>query len=238
MKLFRPLHLLLPFSVLFLISGSVRAQDFDADSIYYTPLARPTTPAPTVERNVKVFRDTTKSGKFAGYYFDLGMGMLTGCKDCMTGTEFTFSAATTHGVTLGKKTRVGIGAGFDNYVGWKALPLFGSVSYDLAGTKNTHAIFVQTQYGYGWVWRQLQPFEQAEQKGGPVFAALMGYRVRYHDLRISLSAGFKQQLATTAFLFDTWHPNEKGEMVKGTPNRTTVETKLGRAVFTLAFSWR
>ena len=222
-----------------LLSSTVSiAQTYDSDSIYYTPLQRKA-PA-TVERNVRVFRDTTMGGKLVEYYFDMNIGMLAGCRDCGTGTEFTFSTATTHGVTLGRKTRLGAGVGFDTYVGWKTLPLFGAVSYDIAGTKNTHAIFVEFQYGYGFAWYTVPANQQhpTDVNGGQVFAILAGYRVRYHNLRVAISAGFKQQSSTTIYETDNWVVNEKGGVVRGTPNITTVKMDMGRAELRLAFSWK
>ncbi|MEJ1237827.1 hypothetical protein WBG78_06860 [Chryseolinea sp. T2] len=211
--------------------------DFDSDSIYYTPLSR--TPPATVERSVSVFRDTAKVGQFTRYYFDVGMAMLAGCS-CGTGPEFTSSTSTIHGVTLGRKLRVGAGVGFDTYVGWLAAPMFGSVGYDLVGTRNTHALFVQGQYGFSFAW--FQGYTNAllpdEQHGGPMFAALAGYRLRYHNLRIAISAGFKQQKAITVYETETWMPSETGGMVPGTPSHTTIETTMGRGVLNLAFSWK
>ena len=237
MKTSRTLPLLLCI-LLAPISIILNAQNFEGDSIYYTPISR-LAPA-TVERNVSIFRDTTQGGKRLEYYFDLGMGMLTGCSDCPNGREFTITMATTHGIIWGRKTRIGGGVGVDTYLGWKAVPLFGSVSYDLAGTKNTHAIFVQGQYGWAFTWRDTLPFEltPTDQKGGVMLAALIGYRVKYHDLRIAISTGFKQQTAASVYETDTWIMNEAGEMVKGTPNRTTVETTMGRASLNLTFMWR
>lgn len=229
---------LLLFFYLVSVSITLHAQNFEGDSIYYTPIDR-SAPA-TVERNVRIFRDTTQGGRRIGYYFDLGMGMLTGCAECANGREFTITMATTHGITWGRKTRIGGGVGFDTYVGWKTVPLFGSVSYDLVGTKNTHAIFLQGQYGWGFTWRDTLPYEvpPADQKGGIMLAALIGYRIKYHDLRIAISTGFKQQRASSIYETDTWIPTEKGDMIKGTPNRTTVETTMGRATMNLIFMWR
>ena len=239
MKASRTLRLVFViFGISLSFHASLIAQNFDGDSIYYTPIAPPA-PA-TVERKVSIFRDTSQRVQRVAYYFDIGMGMLTGCADCVNGRELTITMATTHGITWGRKTRIGGGIGIDTYLGWKAVPLFGSVSYDLVGTKNTHAVFVQGQYGWGFTWRDTLPYELAptEVKGGAMFAALIGYRVKYHDLRIAMSTGYKQQTAFTVYETDTWLPNEKGEMVKGAPNRTTIETTLGRACLTLTFMWR
>jgi hypothetical protein len=236
MKTSHPLRLILLLCASLLLHEA-SAQNYESDSIFYTPITKQAPAA--VKRSVTVFRDTTKGRPTVAYYFDVSMGVLTGCNDCATGTEFTFSAATTHGVTLGRKTRVGAGVGFDTYYTWKTLPLFGAVSYDLIGTKNTHALFVEVQYGYAFAWHTFQPYEmRTEIDGGEMFAALAGYRVRYHNLRIALSAGFRQQSTTSMFETDSWYVNEKGAMVRGTPNRTTVQMDMGRAMLRLAFSWK
>ena len=174
-----------------------------------------------------------------GYYFDMSIGSLVGCSDCPDGTEFTLSTTMTHGVTLGRKTRVGMGTGFDTYYRWKSVPVFASASYDLAGTKNTHAIFVQAQYGWGFALYHSSDFSgPVDQNGGIVFALLAGYRVKYHDLRIGISTGYKRQSASLLYETQTWRPDEHGQWVLGTPTHRTVDVDLGRAVVNIVFSWR
>jgi hypothetical protein len=229
------LHLAL---ILTMLSISLTAQDFDSDSIYYTPITK--TPPATVERQVSVFRDTTKTGSNVDYYFDMSIGTLVGCHDCSNGTELTFSTWMTHGVTLGKKTRVGLGTGFDSYLGWKSVPVFASASYDLVGTKNTHAVFVQAQYGWGFTWFHTSDIGTplTDQDGGVAFAALIGYRVKYHNLRVAISTGYKRQSASLVYETPSWYTNERGEWVQGTANRRTVDIDLGRAAVNVVFSWK
>jgi hypothetical protein len=193
-----------------------------------------------VERQVSVFRDTTQSGKRVAYYFDMSLGALVGCSDCPDGTELTFTTSTTHGVTMGRKTRIGLGAGFDSYLGWKTVPVFASASYDLVGTKNTHAVFVQAQYGWGFAWYQRSSFAgpPTDQNGGIVFATLIGYRVKYHNLRIAIATGYKRQSASLVYETPSWHPDEHGVWVEGTPHRATVDVDMGRAMLSVAFSWK
>lgn len=219
------------------VATSLHAQDYDADSVYYTPIDR-TRPA-TVERTVRVFRDTVRHQKFIRYYADVTVGMLTGCHDCVTGTEFTSSTSTAHGITLGRKTRIGAGLGFDSYYMWNVVPVFGSASYDLVGTRNTHAVFVQFNYGYGMAWHTQQTYEPApaDVEGGVMLSAWMGYRIRYHGLRIGIAAGYKRQSTSLAYETPTWVPDGQGGWMPGTPSRTQVNIDLGRAVLNLSLSW-
>lgn len=238
-KVLPPLRaILLIFTATTSFINIATAQSYDSDSIYYTPINR--TSPPALERSVGVFQDTTQKHDLTSYYFDVSMGVLAGCSDCISGTEFTFATSTTHGITLGRKTRIGAGVGFNTYVGWQSLPLFGSVSYDVLGTKNTHALFVRGQYGWSHVWHHRLPNEMPAKdvQGGVMFGAFIGYRVRYHNLRISISGGFQQQQTTSVYETETWIPSDTGVWIRGTPNRTTVETTMGRGVLNLAFSWK
>ena len=109
-------HYHVPVIVLLTIVLDIHAQDFDGDSIYYTPIprhmSRQKSPKP-------VFRDTLSSQAFITYFFNLQVGTLIGCSDCDKPKEVTLTSSTTHGVSIGKKLRAGIGIGFDTYGNWK-----------------------------------------------------------------------------------------------------------------------
>jgi len=237
MKNFLSLTLALPLSCTLLF-----AQDFESDSLYYTPIPRPH--VATVENNVRIFRDTTaRNGVHPKYYFDVAIGMLAGCADCPGGSEFTFTTSTTHGVVLGKKVRAGLGVGLDTYHGLKTMPMFLSAGYDIIGTRNTHAIFVQGQFGWCLAWfdsstSSFLGLAPTEEKGGVMFAALAGYRIKYHNLRIAISTGFKHQSVQLIHDTPVWVPSDDGGFVEERTNRRTVDMDLGRAVVNLVFSWR
>jgi hypothetical protein len=174
-----------------LISASVSlAQNYDLDSVYYTPITKPK----------QKYKDETLPQKRIEYFFNVQSGMLIGCNDCGKSKDFTFSAATVHGITIGKKARTGIGLGFDSYQNWQAFPLYGMVSWDLIGNKNKNALFVQMAYGWAHPWfvrdgvyssYNTDPFSSV--KGGKMFNPQMGYRLRYHDLKLSVAIGYKFQ---------------------------------------------
>src|SRR6267154_1561715 len=109
------------------------AQNYDSDSVYYTPI-----PKPTQGRSSD---DEQKNPGSVVYFFAIQAGALVGCNDCSKGKEFTFSAATIQGVTIGRKFRTGIGLGFDSYQHWQTVPIYGMVSWDLIGDKNKNAVF-------------------------------------------------------------------------------------------------
>lgn len=225
----RPWVITLSMLIVALCSATAGAQDFDADSVFYTPLSRPVPGAPKVKQPARIFYDTTLAHKLVGYYFDLNMGVLTGCNNCVAAS--TISATTTHGITLGRKLRLGAGIGVDTYYEWIVMPMYGLVNFDLLGTKNTHAVFIQGLYGGGPAWYKTTEFGSVpnEVKGGTMFSALMGYRIPYHDLRISIAGGFKQQSTSLAYESEGW---------MGPPVRTTIATELRRAVIAFTLTWK
>ena|SRR5258707_1160964 len=168
------------------------AQNYDSDSVYYTPI---------LKSKVKHRKqEDEQSTKRVEYFFNVQTGTLMGCNDCSKGKEFTFSAATVHGITVGKKFRAGIGLGFDSYQNWQTLPLFGMVSWDLIGSKNKNAVFVQLAYGWAHPWfvrdgaysnYTSDPF--AGVRGGRMVNPQIGYRLKYYNLKLSMAVGYKFQ---------------------------------------------
>src|SRR6478752_2997820 len=177
---------------LLLVTAELHAQNFDADSVYYTPISSDNKKQ---VRHGGIFRDTIKNDKLYGYFFNLQVGSLIGCNDCSEGKEITFTASTIHGVTIGKKLRTGVGIGLDSYYAWQTMPVFISVSTDLFGTKNTNAIFIQINYGWSQSWYNESHREYGfkDTEGGRMVGTQLGYRIKYHDLKISISVGTKYQ---------------------------------------------
>jgi hypothetical protein len=168
---------------------AVFPQEYDSDSVYYTPIAKS--------------KLRLKEGEVPNkieYFFNIQTGALVGCNDCDKGKEFTFSAATVQGVTIGKKFRAGLGIGFDSYQNWQTLPVYGMISWDLIGNKTKSALFVQLNYGWAHPWfvrdgaytnYNYDPFTDV--KGGRMINPQMGYRMNYYSLRLSLAIGYKFQ---------------------------------------------
>lgn len=236
--------------ILLLTGWAIRtpAQDFDADSVYYTPIERKMVspskkdardkeePHTRAAQRLHPFRDTLRHQKLVRYFMDVRVGTLEACIDCPNNREITLTAAMVHGVTLGRKWRIGAGAGYDKYVGWDVLPVFGSVSYDILGTRNTHALFVQGLYGYGFARPDTNPWgtTRTDDGGGQMFSALAGFRFRVRKCGVAFAAGFKQQKAFASYTYDRWgQPVDDGPLPY---NR--IDVTMGRGVVMMIFSWR
>jgi len=184
---------LLPLLILTISVSTVFSQQYDSDSVYYTPVAKPKSK----------LKEKEKLSRSIEYIFNIQTGALVGCNDCDKGKEFTFSVTTVQGVTIGKKLRTGIGIGFDSYQNWQTLPLYGMASWDLIGYKTKNALFVQMNYGWAHSWfvrdgfysnYSSDPFTSVE--GGRMINPQIGYRISYYDLKLSIIAGYKFQRIT------------------------------------------
>jgi len=134
------------------------------------------------------------------YFFNVQAGSLVGCNDCSQGKDVTFSMETVHGITVGKKFRAGLGVGFDSYVNWNTIPFFLTASWDLIGNKNKNALFVQMSYGWAHPWfikdgyyadYAYDPFTNVS--GKRLIKPSIGYRIKYHDLKLSVLASYQWQ---------------------------------------------
>ena len=218
------------------------SSEFDGDSIYYTPI--PLEQLPELEERRNPFQedpaDSAKRSRFVDYFFNLQVGTLVGCSDCITDKEVTFTASTVHGVTLGKKFRIGGGIGFDSYYGWKTMPLFGSASFDVLGTKNSSAIFVQVNYGWSLPWRNENELNYGtlDVDGGQMLYGMAGLRMKYHDMRISFTLGGKYQSVTSYFEVPTIYYDVYGLPYEGASSKTTIVETMRRLAFGVTIGWK
>ena len=218
------------------------SSEFDGDSIYYTPI--PTEELWEMEERRNPFledpADSAKQSRFVDYFFNLQLGSLVGCGDCIADKEVTFTASTVHGVTIGQKFRVGGGVGFDSYYGWQTMPLFGSASFDILGTKNSYAVFVQVNYGWSMAWRKEKEWETraTDVDGGQMVYGMAGLRLKYHDMRISFTFGGKYQSVTGHFEIPTIYYDVYGFPMKGASSKTTVVETMRRLAFGVSIGWK
>jgi hypothetical protein len=172
------------------------------------------------------------------YYFQVQSGSLFGCNSCPNGKEITFSGSTTHGVKVGKKLRVGGSVGLDSYYGWNILPVYGSVSYDFLGKKNT--FFAELNYGTALITNRQISYEEfgyKDSKGGRMSGFRLGYRMQYDDLRVSFGVGQKTQQVTYYYEYPTlfW---DNGNFVAGDSSRRTIKNEMNRFMIWMAVGWR
>ncbi len=172
------------------------------------------------------------------YYFQIQSGALIGCNSCSKGKEISFSAATTHGIKVGRKLRVGVGVGLDSYSEWNTMPVFGTVSWDLIGKKN--ALYVEMNYGESlatWRLPNYPEYGYQNSKGGKVYGYSLGYRIKYDKIRISFGIGHKTQLLTSYYEYPTYYWNNNN-YVLGEPSNKTIKNEMNRLMFWLAVGWK
>jgi len=182
-------------------------------------------------------QDSIRKSKIE-YYFQVQSGALIGCGSCSDAGSLSFSGATTHGIKLGKRLRVGGGMGFDSYTYWNIVPVSGSVNYDLLGKKN--AVFVELNYGDAIVARRQLNYEEygyKDSKGGKMYSYGLGYRIKYDNVRISVGVGRKTQLVTYYYEYPTttW---QNGRSVQGDPSRKTIKSEMNRFMIWMAVGWK
>ena len=144
------------------------------------------------------------------------------------GTGVTLS--TIHGVRL-KRAAFGAGIGFDSYFDWKALPIFGSVSFDF-GKIRANALFVQFNAGYAETW--LVRHEEAwmppyREYGGTMVASSLGYRITKERFSLYVMAGHKFQRAhitSEPVLWSSFAPTVR-QRIEEDMNRLVVQIGFG-----------
>ena len=125
------------------------------------------------------------------HYFNsfLGGGLFG---DSHQGSGVTMSMS--HGVRF-NRLAVGAGIGFDSYLDWQTLPVFGSISFDFAKIKNS-AFYVQLNAGYSKAWdikkEDFEP-EYDQLSGRGMAQSMLGYRIELKQYAIYMAAGHKFQ---------------------------------------------
>jgi hypothetical protein len=220
--------------VITVLSGSyhLQAQHVTDDSAAYTPI-----PIPTVKEKKSKIREAVESAdvnKRISYFFSLQSGTLIGCRHCGEASGVSSTSSVINGITINKKIRAGIGLGFDSYTGWKTLPAYISLGYDLLGDKNRNAFFVQFNYGLSkaWLLTAFKGYSFERSEGGRMFAPQVGYRIKYHDLNLSFSLGAKFQRVFAYYAYPTtvWF---NGDYRPSTSN-TTIKQDMIRLMVTMA----
>jgi hypothetical protein len=175
------------------------------------------------------------------YFIMLQAGQLIECKKCDEERSLTFSTAVVQGIHIGKKLQTGIGVGYDMYADWQVMPIYGSVSWDLFGNKNTGAVFLQFNYGWSkpWLNKSAQEYDFDHTRGGKMISALIGYRLQLKGYQISFSAGTKfQRVYIYNELPSYYYINPDGSPTQGVNNVTEIRQDMSRVVITLGFHFQ
>jgi hypothetical protein len=183
--------------------------------------------------------DSMVHSKRYEYFFLVQSGTLIGCNDCSKGKELSFTAATVHGIKIGKRFRVGGGLGVDSYYGWNIMPVFASASWDLFSKRN--AFFIQMNYGgalKSWKHSQFDEYGFQGAEGGRMVNPIVGYRVRYHDLSISLMAGYKYQRVTSSFEYPYYYWDPVQGQIIDEPSTSTVIQEMNRFMLSMSIGWK
>lgn len=173
------------------------------------------------------------------YFFLVQSGTLIGCNYCGNDKELSFTAATVHGIKIGKRLRLGGGLGFDSYNGWNIMPVFGSASWDLFSKRN--AFFIQMNYGgalKSWKHSQFDEYGYQGAEGGRMVNPMVGYRLRYHDLSISLMAGYKYQQVSSSYEYPSYYWDPVRGQFMGDPSTSTVIQEMNRFMLSMSIGWK
>lgn len=135
---------------------------------------------------------------------------------------------------------LGIGTGFDSYYSWQVVPLYGSLSWDIIRVRKNNAIVIQFDYGSAFprVNEEFREYGYLETLAGRMVNAQIGYRVQYHDLKLSMMIGQKYQRLQTRYEYPTSIPSFSSFWIPGVPSRTTMSEALSRLAVTVGIGWR
>jgi hypothetical protein len=181
----------------------------------------------------KLKEDSVMKSNLA-YYFQIQTGALIGCNTCADGKVVSFHGATTHGVKIGKKLRVGAGVGFDSYYNWSTIPLYGSISWDLLGKKNI--LFAEFNAGSSlatWRHHYFQEYGYVDSKGGQLYRYGLGYRIKYDKVRISGGVAMQIQQMTSMYEYPTYYWSDNSYLL-GEPSERIVQYQLSRLMVWIA----
>ena len=215
-----------------LIGSSALSQgdhDYDGDSVLYTPVPKPNRQTPSTQDAVI---GETQEQKKSPYFFMIKSGSIHG-------DRISFTTSIINGVTVIPKLRAGLGLGFDSYEDVSVVPLFVNSSWDLSKRKN--ALYLGFNGGLSKIWKydNNNRSELKDFHGGYMINPEVGYRIKYHDLRLGISLGWKKQRLIFHYEYYNngyWDPVLG--WVQGEPNRTTVKKDLRRLAVNLFIGWK
>ncbi len=161
------------------------------------------------------------------YFNSFHSGSLFGKK----GNGSSLSISTIHGI-CNRKVAFGIGIGYDAYLEWRTVPLFGSFGYNFAWHKE-NSFFLQMNAGYSKAWNPVTDNEQFiyDAKGGRYIHPVIGYRIHTRKFSLYLTTGYKLQRINYEQTPTWW-------IGRNSANKVTVERDIERLTVQLGFGFR
>lgn len=123
------------------------------------------------------------------YYNRISTGILAGGQNGLV----TGSVSTTQGIDW-RRWSLGVGVGVESYERWRAVPVFGSLSYYFRGAREK-GVFLQVNAGHSFC-RLLDPgqgLERGKTEDGPMISPVIGYQIAAGKILVNISAGYKTQ---------------------------------------------
>ena len=74
--------------------------------------------------------------------------------------------------------------------------------------------------------------------GGRMVATQVGYRIRYHDLKIAFGIGSKYQRASASFAYPTYYYDFVGTRVPGADYGSIFRESMNRLSLMLSIGWK
>lgn len=166
------------------------------------------------------------SASKTSYFNSFHSGSLLGKK----GNGSSLSVSTIHGLS-NRKVAYGIGIGYDAYLEWRTLPIFGSFAYNFTGNKEK-TFFLQLNAGYSKAWNPVTENEQFiyHAKGGRFMHPVIGYRIYTRKFSLFLTTGYKLQRIHYEQTPTWWIGTNSG-------NKITVERDMERLTVQLGFGF-
>jgi hypothetical protein len=131
------------------------------------------------------------------------------------------------GIRLGRLA-MAVGAGYDVYQAWRALPVFAGVGYDIHRGRN-YSFFVHFNAGYSKGWISTPEGESGstfKNEGGYFYHPFAGYRISQGKINIYVSAGYK---------FQTLSYEQQPQWFWGTGMKSTVTAEMQRLSLQIGF---
>jgi len=138
---------------------------------------------------VSAQEEDSVSGKRPAYFNQINSGILFGKKSAGN----TVMVSTLHGIRV-HRLFIGAGLGYEHYTERELMPVFASGAVALMNPDHSH-LFVELQYGYSKAWHSINNFDpyKYRERGGVMFNAQLGYRIKADKFSMYLKAGYKAQ---------------------------------------------